>query len=435
VVAVKGGLRAGEIVELSIEKGVYRGLGLARHEGQVVFVPHALPGEQVRARVERLGRGFVNARLLSVVSPSAARREPPCPYVPRCGGCAYQELDYPGQLAVKADVLRDALARSGVKWDAEIPIQGSPEVGWRTRASFHVSGGPRELRLGLFEEGSHRVVDVETCLQVSTGMNRTARALLEGLRARPQWASAVRGIELAESGDGARCVACLRVQGDLGAASSLAALASDVPWLTGLGLTSEDGAAPYVGLSGDPHVETVVSGVALRSHVQSFFQGNRFLVEPLAQAALAALPSGGALLDLYSGVGLFSLLGAGRFDSVRAAEAGARAVEDARYNAGRAGIANVQVDAVDVGAALAAWPVAADERILLDPPRSGAGVSVVEAVVARQPRAVVYVSCDPPTLARDLQALLGRGYALQSLQALDLFPDTFHVETIAALAR
>jgi 23S rRNA (uracil1939-C5)-methyltransferase len=428
-------LRPGEVLDLEIEKGVYRGLGLARHQGQVIFVPHVLPGERVRARVQQVGRGFTNARLESVMTPSAQRRASPCPYVPRCGGCAHQEMDYGAQLRLKEAVLRDALGRAGVSWEGEIPVRGAAERGWRTRAVFHLAPGPGGLQLGLYEEGSHRVVDVEACLQVSDAMNRTARAILAGLRERPALAARVQGVELAESGDGRQLVAVLQIDGDLGPAAALAALRGDVPWLTGLGLVSERGAhSTFAMLHGDPYVETIVSGVPLRAHACSFFQGNRFLIEPLAEAVVAELPSAGTVLDLYSGVGLFALLAARRGASVHGAEVSDLAVADARHNAARAGF-KIAFEIADVRNALARWPVETTESIILDPPRSGAEPGVVEAIAARDPERIVYVSCDPPTLGRDLKRLLGAGYRIGSLQALDLFPDTFHVETIVSLVR
>src|SRR6185436_3193657 len=164
---------------------------------------------------------------------SPDRRPSPCPYVPRCGGCAHQEMDYAAQLRLKEAVLRDALARAGVRWEAPLPVAASPETGWRTRATLHLGTSASGLRLGLFEEGTHRVVDLESCLQLSSGLNRAARGIVDVLRAHPSWAALVRGVELAESGDGAQRVACLLVSGDAGAAAPLAALANEIPWLTG----------------------------------------------------------------------------------------------------------------------------------------------------------------------------------------------------------
>jgi 23S rRNA (uracil1939-C5)-methyltransferase len=428
-------LRAGATLELAIEKGVYRGLGLGRHEGQVVFVPHTMPGETVRVRVERAGRGYVSARLIDVVAASSDRRVSPCPYAPRCGGCAHQEMDYAAQLRLKEAVLRDALARAGVPWEAPLPLVGSPEREWRTRAVLHVDHGPKGVRLGLFEEGSHRIVDLEACLQLSEGLNRAARGIVEALRTRPTSAGLVRGVELAESADGAQRVACLLVSGDLGTAAPLAALAGEIPWLTGLGVGHEERSGGFVLLAGDPHVEATVGGVTFRAHVRSFFQGNRHLVGPLAGAVTAAIPKGAEVLDLYSGVGLFALLAAPHAVQVRGAETSATAVDDAEFNKQRAAIANVTFERTDVATALARWPAQADECVILDPPRTGAGADVVRALGVRRPATLVYVSCDPPTLGRDLKGLLAQGYAIDSVRAFDLFPDTFHVETLVIVRR
>lgn len=428
----KDGLRPGDVVEVGIEKGVYRGSGLARHHGQVVFVPHTIPGETARVRVERVGRGYANARLLDLTMASSLRRPSPCAYVPRCGGCAHQEMDYAAQLRLKETVLRDSLTRAGVPWESEIPFTPSPETGWRMRASLHLAQGPEGLRLGLFEEGSHRVVDVQACLQLSDTLNRTARGIVDALRTRPAWAARVRSLELAESVDGTRRVACLHVEGDPALSAPLSALSGEVPWLTGLGVAAVEGSG-FVLLGGDPYVESVVGGVMFRAHVRSFFQGNRYLVEPLTAAVLKAIPEGGPVLDLYCGVGLFALLAARRGGAVRGAEVNAQAVEDAKVNAARARLDNVRIDAMDVGLALASWPVTPGETILLDPPRTGAGPGVIEALRARRPERIVYVSCDPPTLGRDLRGLLDRGYRVTSIEAFDLFPDTFHIESVVAL--
>ena len=428
----KAGLRPGDVVEVAVEKGVYRGLGLARHQGQVVFVPHTMAGETARVRVERVGRGYANARLVDLTAASPERRASPCPYAPRCGGCAHQEMDYAAQLRLKEAVLRDSLARAGVAWEAPIPVAASPETGWRMRASLHLTLTPAGLKLGLYEEASHRVVDVDACLQLSEALNRTARAIASALATRPAWAARVRSLELAESIDGARRVACLHVEGELGESAPVAALAGEIPWLTGLGVADVEGRR-FVLLAGDPYIESTVDGIQFRSHVRSFFQGNRHLVEPLARAVMQALPAEGAVLDLYSGVGLFAVLAARGGRPVHGAEVNPQAVEDANVNAARAHLKNARFDAMDVGAALASWPVAVGESIILDPPRTGAGPGVIEALRARRPARVIYVSCDPPTLGRDLRGLLDAGYRITSVQAFDLFPDTFHIESVVVL--
>lgn len=426
----------GSVLEVQIEKPVYRGLGLARHEGQVVFVPRVFPGERARVRVAARERGYLRAELLELLEPGPSRRASPCRYVPECGGCSYQELDYAAQIEAKLAVLRESLRRAGLAWDAPIECASGPEQGFRLRAGLHFDCGP-PARLGLHAGESRRVVDLERCLQLSDGLNGAARELRSALEGcAPRLARAVRGVELLEALDGTCRVAALEVDADVPLAVRLRALAARTPSLSGLGvLARERGRMRFVPLTGDPHVEMTLAGVSLRVHVRSFFQSNRFLVEPLTRhvCASAGGAAGGPVLDLYAGVGLFALPLALAGAEVRAAELNPLAAEDARFNAERAGAHGLRVFRGDVRAALAGWPADADERVILDPPRTGAGADVVAAVCARRPERVVYVSCDPPTLARDLRLFGKRGYALHELRAFDLFPDTFHVEAVALL--
>jgi 23S rRNA (uracil1939-C5)-methyltransferase len=429
-------LRPGEVLEVVIEKGVYRGLGLARHHGQVVMVPRGLPGQRLRVRVESVARGFVRARPEEVLEKGTAWRAAPCPYAAQCGGCAYQELDYPQQLRLKEDVLRESLARAGVAWEEPIPLVGSPEEGWRTRAALHLDVGERELRLGLHEEGTHRVVDLPRCLQLSARMMEAARGLLEALRARPHLARGLHDVDLAESLDGSQLVVSLEADLDLAAGARLSGLARALPSATGFGVVAGHGRARrFLGLHGNAHVRSQVLGLTLRAHVRSFFQSNRFLVEPLAAAVLEATPPGGSVLDLYAGVGLLALPLAQRAARVRAAEVNPMALEDARWNSNHAGLGNVELYRGDVREALARWDVEGGERVVLDPPRSGAGAEVVRAVAGRHPEAIVYVSCDPPTLGRDLKLFEALGYRPDLVRAFDLFPDTFHLETLVRLTQ
>jgi 23S rRNA (uracil1939-C5)-methyltransferase len=431
-----GGLRRHDRVEVVVEKGVYRGLGLARHQGQVVFVPRALPGDRVRARVEAVRSGYVEAALEALLAGSPERRPSPCPHAPRCGGCAYQELDYAAQLRLKEGVLRESLQRAGAGWRGDIPITPSPEEGWRTRASFHLQSREGSLHLGLHEEGSHRVVDLPYCLQLSAAMNRAARGLRGALERRPDLAGGVRGIDLAESLDGRELVASFETEMDARAAVGLLALAEGAPGLTGLGAVAGRGRARgYVSLRGAPYLHASVLGRELRVHVQSFFQANRFLIEPLVRGVLELIPGGGTVLDLYAGVGLFSLALAPGAGEVLGLELNPTAVDDGLFNLRRAGLTNLRVRKSDVLEGLATCPARPDERIVLDPPRSGAGPEVVQAIAARRPEVVVYVSCDPPTLGRDLATFAGAGFRLDALRAFDAFPDTFHLETIARLVR
>jgi len=426
-------VKQGDQLELRVLKAVYRGLGLARHEGCVVFVPRSYGGERVRARVEEVGRGYVRASVLELVEPAPARRSPPCRYAVRCGGCAYQDIGYDEQLRIKEAILRESLARAHVAWEAPIPLLASPESGWRTRAALHLAWEGDVPRLGFHEEGSQRIVDVEECLQLSADMNRTARALLAALAERGPLGRHVSGVELCESADGRERVACLVSDLRVREAAALSALGATAPDLTGLlALAGAEASPTALLLHGSPFVHAEAAGLRFRAHQQSFFQANRFLLGPLVEAVLAAVPSGGPVLDLYSGVGLFALPLAARGDAVRGVEISRLASADAVANAAAADL-QVHFEAADVEVALRTPPARADERIVLDPPRTGASRLTVRAIAARRPASISYVSCDPPTLGRDLHLFAGLGYRLASLRALDMFPDTFHVESVAQL--
>ncbi len=427
------GLVPGDTLELRIEKGVYRGLGLARHEGQVVFIRRAVPGDLVRARIASAQSGYVEATLESLVEGSDDRRPSPCPYVPRCGGCAYQEIAYPAQVRLKEAILRESLRRAGSPWDGEIAVAPSPEEGWRIRASLHLGVRDGALLLGLREEGSHEVVDLPKCLQLSEAMNRVARGMRSALEGRPDLWRRIKGIDLTESPAGGEIVASVVAAMDAREAASLVFLGEGLPALTGLGVETVGRRRQFLLLRGSPYSRARVLGSTLRAHVRSFFQGNRFLVEGLARAVLELVPPGGTVLDLYAGVGLFTLPLAARGQPVMAVELSPSAADDAVANAQGARLRNVRVVTGDVREGLRSWPKAAGERIVLDPPRTGAGPEVVAAIAGRRPEAVVYVSCDPPTLGRDLASFAKTGYRPDRLLALDLFPDTFHLETVVRL--
>lgn len=426
-------LRAGDTLELAIEKGVYRGRGLARVDGQVVLVPRALPGERVRARVGAAHAGWAEAALVEVVAPSPARREPPCPHAAACGGCSYQAATYEEQLRLKEAVLRESLKRSGAPFEGPIAITPSPERGWRMRASLHVATTPGGPVVGFRQEGSRRVVPIGACLQLSGAMNGALGAIRDEASCRPHLGRRLAGVDFFESPDGTSLVATLVTRARAAEAPTFAALLRGATGVTGHGVRGEDGLLCW--LSGEAHVEAGVLGLRLRAHASSFFQGNRFLLEPLVREVLRLVPEAASpVLDLYAGVGLFALPFAARGAArVLAVEGAASSAEDARQNARRAGLGGVRVVQDDVARALAALPSPGGEVVVLDPPRGGAGPEAVDLIAARRPPVVVYVSCDPPTLARDLARFAARGYRPDAVRLLDLFPDTFHLETIVRL--
>jgi hypothetical protein len=275
-------------------------------------------------------------------------------------------------------------------------------------------------------------VDIEACLQLSDGMNRTLREVHASLARRPETWSRLRGIDVLESPDEHVRVAALATTLAPPDAPGLAFVGREVPGLAGFGVDTGRGRLQW--LAGAPRVEATVQSLPMRVHVRSFFQANRFLYEPLAQAVLDLLPEGGRALDLYAGVGLFAVPLASRDGGeVLAVERAPSAADDARANARRHRLDGLRVLRRDVRDALASTRPEPGERVVIDPPRTGLERDVVELVAARRPKAVVYVSCDPPTLGRDLARFGALGLRPDTVQVFDLFPDTFHLETVVRL--
>src|ERR1700722_11014745 len=375
---------------LTIEKLVYGGEGLARQEGKVVLVPFVLPGEVVRAETERSKNDLWRGRALEVLQPSASRITPGCPYFQRCGGCQYQHIDYSFQLQQKREILREALQRVGkIEFTGEIGMLSAEPWQYRNRVQLHVEGG----NVGYFAQGSRDLCAIDHCPIASPKLNSTIAKLKEVLADFP---SVTTAIELFTNETDVQVNVVDRVP-----RQALSALAT-------LGVT------------------TPIQYGRFQVSRNSFFQVNRFLIDPLTECAINDT-QGAWALDLYAGVGLFSVKLAERFAKVTAVESSASSLRDLERNfAQPAANANVE----DYLAGLDSTP----DFILADPPRAGLGKQVVKELARiRAPRLTI-VSCDPATLARDLQGLITQNYRIQKLTLVDLFPQTFHSETVVELS-
>jgi 23S rRNA (uracil1939-C5)-methyltransferase len=387
-----------------VEKLVYGGEGLARLNGRVVFTPFVLPGERILARARQEKPGLVRADALAVVNASPERVSAPCPYFGRCGGCHYQHAPYEYQLAVKRRILVEELRRLGkIEPPGEIATVSAEPWGYRNRAQLHVEDG----RLGYREARSHRLCAIEECPIGSPRLNEAIRALVRMMRD-PRWPRFVRSIEVFTDEREVQ-VNVLDTERPV-ARRFFDWCAEEIPGVV-------PGALDYEG--------------RFRVSSNSFFQVNRFLTDRLVETVVADL-SGDTALDLYAGVGLFSLPLGRRFQKVTAVESGGGAVRDLQFNTTRAGLANIQAEQRTAEEFLAGIRQAPD-FILLDPPRAGIGKIVVDRLAALRPRRVTIVACDPATLARDLAGLVSRGFRLEKLTLVDLFPQTFHLETVAEL--
>jgi len=387
---------------VTIEKWVYGGAGLARIDGRIVLVPFTLPGE--RARIEH--RGGVHAKLLEVVEPAPERVAAPCPIFGRCGGCCYQHAPYEFQLARKTEILREQLRRVGkIEYAGDIGVVSGPAFGYRNRVQLHIE----RARLGYLAARSRQLVAVEDgCPIASPRINRAIAAVRDWLKD-PPFPRFVRALELFTN------------ESDL----QVNVLESDRPV-----------ARPFFEqFESSVTIDYPTSFGTFRVSPRSFFQVNRFLTERLVETALRgahgrlADASGNTALDLYAGVGLFAIPMARKFGSVVAVEGGASAARDLEFNAARAGVA-VRVEHARVESYLATLD-AAPEFVLADPPRAGLGKTVVQELLRLRPPRLTIVSCDPATLARDLAAL--SVYGIERLTMVDLFPQTYHLESVAEL--
>jgi 23S rRNA (uracil1939-C5)-methyltransferase len=379
---------------LTIEKLVYGGEGLARLEGKVVLTPFVLPGEVVRAETERAKNDLWRGRLMEVLQPSASRVTPGCPYFQRCGGCQYQHIDYLVQLEQKREILREALQRVGkIEFAGEIGVISGEPWQYRNRVQLHIDGG----NVGYFGQGSRHLCAIDHCPIAAPMLNSTIAKLKEMLSG---FQSVTTAIELFTNETEVQVNVVDRVP-----RQALGMLAT-------LGVT------------------TPIEYEGFRVSRNSFFQVNRFLIDRLVESAVADA-QGGWAVDLYAGVGLFSVKLAERFAKVTAVESSGSGFRDLEHNIAQRGL-SVAAENRNVEDYLAGLEETPD-FILADPPRAGLGKLVVKELARiRAPRLTI-VSCDPATLARDLQGLIAENYRIEKITLVDLFPQTFHLETVVEL--
>jgi len=433
---------ADRFLEVTIEKLVTGGEGLARLEGQAIFVPLAVPGDKVRVRVSEQRKGFIRAEVAEVITPGPGRREAPCPHFGDCGGCDLQHLDNEHQRTAKRDIVLDCFQRLG-KLDLQDLITGpepGPDLGYRNRIRLVASAaGP----YGLLRRGSHDVVPLTTCPIMPERFNRD---ILPWLRMLPPVDQIVVRLD-GHTGDDSRWLISL-----YGPPNRLKVLKKIIGALG----PGEAPAPGCVGLMfnnlpvwGRNYLLYQVAGHTFRAGAQSFFQGNLQVTEQavaIVRTWLGELRDrgelGSLLGDLFCGVGLFSLTLADMFDRVIAIDSDAAACRDAQNNVHRdeAARGKVSVHTGPLAKVLREPNLAAPELwrqglCVVDPPRRGLEKEGIAALLQAAPRHILYMSCDPATLARDTARLAAVGYEPRHLQVLDMFPQTAHIESLLLLAK
>ena len=448
---------------LNIEKLIYGGDGLARlpaderGRGKAVFVPFVLAGEKIEATLTEQKASFARAKVESIVEASPHRVQPGCRYFAACGGCHYQHASYAHQLEIKKEILRENLRRiAKLELSSEIQVHPSPPWNYRNRSRLQVQGRP-EFAAGYFKFASHELLPVEECPISSPLINQGIAALWRIGRA-GKVAEGVVEVEFLANADDTQ----LLIEVSCTAAAKRAAVKAWAEELRGL-LPEIAGIAAFrepqgrassrqqdeflVGL-GDQHLNYQTHAASYQVSAGSFFQTNRHLTDELVKIVTQGR-SGELALDLYAGVGLFSTALARDFHHIVSVEASQTSASDLKYNLPSNGEV-IQATAEQYLSRSGSWssnqggrsgkgtftlPVRRPDLVVVDPPRSGLGESVARSVASLDAPRITYVACDPATLARDLIPVLGAGYRVEEAHLVDLFPQTYHLETVLHLGR
>jgi 23S rRNA (uracil1939-C5)-methyltransferase len=429
--------------DVRIERAVYGGAGVARtNAGSVVLVPFVLPGEFVAIELDAGGK---EAKLMRVIEPAQTRVEPRCPHFGSCGGCHYQHAAYPAQLAMKQSILVETMQRAGVTELPVIEIHAGEPWQYRNRVRFRIGSVDGALRLGYSIRGTNDFLPITECPITTPLLWSAASALLKLAAENDEtrlWLAAASEIEMFANDDLSRlqmtliCSRATPAKKD-NFARLCEALHARVPDLAGAGVMIAEGRAAKARAAdswGSKGLAYRVGGESYWVSRGGFFQVNRFLVAELVKLVCAGR-RGDVAWDLFAGVGLFSRVLAQGFTQVTAVEASPAAAKDLQPALAKLGPQHRAIQTPVLGFLRGA--VVQRERpelIVLDPPRAGAGVEACDLLLRLGAREMVYVSCDPTTLARDL-ARLQQGYRIEAMHLVDLFPQTFHLETVVVLKR
>jgi 23S rRNA (uracil1939-C5)-methyltransferase len=404
--------------ETDIEKLIYGGMGMGRHQGKVVFVPFSIPGDHLLVRPIEEKKTFIRAEVVQILDSGNGRTNPLCPHFEKCGGCHWQQLEYLQQVEIKRQILEEILHhRFPETLDLPIVMRACPQpFAYRSRARVQTRGSGSTSTVGFFRSASHAIEDIELCPLFRPSLNDALSSLRQfqsgGQDRMPQeWD-----------------MACSE-EDNLWGATRTASIPAEV-----LSSSIETGKSEEVILKrkiGEFHYSTIPS---------VFFQANDFMISELASLVRESAKNagGGSALDLFAGVGLFSLPLARYFKKTIAVENSPASNRLCSLNAAIAGLDRIQIVCADVLAWMhskAASDVQPLDLIVLDPPRTGAGISVMERIKEWAPKTIVYVSCDPQTLVRDLARLSPCDYEIEFVEGLDLFPQTYHFETIVRLTK
>lgn len=431
------------------------GAGVARVDGEAVFVPGAIVGEVCRFRIVNIGKTCAHGKLLKIETASPHRIVPDCPYYEKCGGCDYRHMDYEMECEVKRQRVYDALTRIGGVEPFDLAITGATETeGYRNKVQYPVQSQNGRPAAGFYAGGTHRVTPIDHCRIQPECADRARRAVLDWMeqfriRAYDETVHSgyVRHIYLRQGAVSGQVLCCIVANcDDLPRKKELkAALLAALPELTTLVISynTKKGNTVlgdrYETLYGDGTIEDTLCGLTFRLSAPAFYQVNHDQAERLYAKALsfAALTGQETVLDLYCGTGTITLCLARQAKQAIGVEIVPAAIEDAKQNALRNSVENAEFYCMDAGTAAKKFAESGTrpDVIVVDPPRKGLSPDVIEAIEDMAPQRLVYVSCDPATLARDVKLLTAGGYRFETAEAFDLFPRCKHVESVVLMSR
>lgn len=421
-------------MRLRIEKPIYGGAGLARHEGKAIFVAEALPGELVEAELKHSKASYSEASVRELIEASAERVQPVCQHYRTCGGCHYQHASRTLELAMKKTILAETLTRARITALPEIQTIAAEPIGYRNRIRLHVRTAP--FALGYLREQSHTLLPIEQCTIAAPILVEAMRILSAEAEAElAGWANEIELFTQEETREILLSVytSAHTQQPERKLASLWQKLQSILPSITGCTLFVQPegkGFAKCGPTLGAKQITYRLSHSSYRVSAGSFFQVNQFLLESML-STVCSEHQGAIAWDLYAGVGLFTLPLSERFEQVVAVEAAPGSIHDLRQNAPKAEtVTATTLDFLRRTARTKSRP----DLIVVDPPRAGLGQEATKLLAKVGAGRITYVSCDPTTLARDLAQLLQSGYRMDSLHLIDMFPETFHMETVVRLS-
>ena len=448
-------LKKNEIYRAEVTGFTSEGLGVCRVEGCAVFVPNAAPEEVYDLRITHLGKHAAYGKIETIISKSPHRVNRLCPYAKLCGGCDFWHISYEAESAIKAQRVLDALNRLGGQTLEEMPITAADSCqSYRNKAQFPVAMGKKTLEAGFYKKGTHELISINRCLiQPALADEAKAAALswAKEYRISPydetSHTGLLRHIFVRLGAATGELLVCLVVNGEKLPREKelIATLRQKLPQLRALTLNTNTRKGNAVlgektrTLWGADYIEDVLCGLRFRISPRSFYQVNRDQAEKLYAKAIAAAELTGeeTVLDLYCGTGTITLCLAQKAKKAIGVEIVEAAITDAKENARRNGIENAEFFCADAGQAAQKFSREGirPDVIVVDPPRKGLSADVIEAISQMSPKKVVYVSCDPATLARDVKLLCEKGYTLRHAEALDMFPRCSHVESIVCLVK